>query len=380
MASYDNLPSVSSPSIVLTNPTESEQRIIWKATHPHWGAALTIDDYVDREVYLLDSPLSRNGGLTSWMLTDGSLPPNGRPILSTFESYKKRAIVAGKDDVVKEVTAHGVASVFTFTQCRGKGYARKMMVLFAQELRAAQNKKDGDAAFSVLWSDIGKDFYNSIGWKPFQSTYLEFLTTKTSIAPDGDLKLISFEDLPSLTARDEQLLRSKISSPSSKIRTAVLPDLDTLQWHLTREDFMCKYILSRTPSIRGAIYTPTGAPNSQIWAIWTRAFYGGIAKPEKNTLYFLRLVIENEDISDEELGKGLKAIVSVAQKEALEWLCTKAEIWNPSDRVKEVATGIEELGAKFKVRDYDNLASLQWFGDGSVDEIDWVASEKYAWC
>ncbi|KPM40023.1 hypothetical protein AK830_g6538 [Neonectria ditissima] len=380
MASYENLPSVSSPSIILTNPTESERRLIWKATHPQWGGALTVDDYVDRETYLLDSPLARNGGLTAWMLTDGSLAPDSRPILSSFESYKKRAIVAGKDGVVREVTSHGVASVFTFTQCRGKGYARKMMALFAQELRAAQDKRDGDAAFSVLWSDIGKEFYNSVGWKPFQSTYLEFPITKALVPQDGDLKLVSFEDLPSLAAQDEKLLRNMISTNSSKTRAVVLPDLDTLQWHLIREDAMCKYIFSRTPSARGAIYTPSDAPNSRVWAIWTRAFYGGIAKPEKNTLYFIRLVIENEDISDEELAKGLKAIVSVAQKEAPEWLCTKAEIWNPTDRVKEVAAGIEELGAQFKVRENDNLASLQWFGHGTVDEVDWVASEKYAWC
>lgn len=380
MASYENLPPVSSPTIILTVPTESEQRRIWRATHSHWGAAVPIEDYVDREVALLEAPLARNGGLTPWMLTDGSLAPDSRPILSSFETYRKRALVAGKDGTVKEVTSYGVASVYTFTECRKKGYARKMMELFAEQLRAAQEKKEGDAALSVLWSDIGKDFYGSIGWKPFQSTYLEFPITKTSIVSDGNLKLINFEDLPSLAAKDEQLLRNKISKPSSKTRAVILPDLDTLQWHLIREDYMCKYIFSRTPSIRGAIYTPANTPNSRVWAIWSRAFYGGLAKPEKNTLYFLRFVIENEDISDEELAKGIQAIVSVAQKEAPEWKCAKAEIWNPGERVKRVAEGIEELGAKFKVRDYDNLPSLQWFGNGSVDDVEWVASEKYAWC
>ncbi|KAF7546813.1 hypothetical protein G7Z17_g8150 [Cylindrodendrum hubeiense] len=380
MASHDNLPLVSSPTLILTVPTDSERDRIWRATHPHWGAAVTIDDYVERETTLLDAPLARNGGLTPWMLTDGNLAPDSRPILSSFETYRKRALVADKNGAVKEVTSYGVASVFTFTECRGKGYASKMMALFSQQLRAAQEKKNGDAGLSVLWSDIGKDFYNSLGWKPFQSTYLEFPTIKSSLVPDGNLKLISFEDLPSLAAQDEKLLRNTISKPASKARAVILPDLDTLQWHLIREDYMCKYIFSRTPAIRGAIYTPPDAPNSRVWAIWSRAFYGGLAKPEKNTLYFLRLVIENEDISDEELAKGIQAIVSVAQQEAPEWKCTKAEIWNPTERVKKVAEGIEELGAKFKVREKDNLASLQWFGDGSVDEVEWVACEKYAWC
>ncbi|KAH6895733.1 hypothetical protein B0T10DRAFT_224912 [Thelonectria olida] len=369
-----------SPSFMLAHPNDSERRRIWQASHSTWGGALTEAEYLHREEYLLDSPLSRNGGLQSWMLTDGNLDPDNRPILSSFESYKKRAVVAGKDGIVKEVTSYGVASVFTFNECRGKGYARTMMSLFAQQLRAKQQENDGDAVFSVLWSDVGKTFYSNIGWKVFPSAYLEFPIAQASIASDGDLRLISFNDLSSLASRDEELLRKKLSQPSSENRAVVIPDLDTLQWHLYREDFMCKHIFSRTPAIRGAIYTPANHPESRVWAIWTRAFYGGRAKPEKNTLYFLRLVIEDESISDEELAKGLKAIVSVAQKEAPEWLCAKAEIWNPGERVTNVAEGIKELGAMFKVRETDNLASLQWFGDGSVDQVQWVASEKYAWC
>ncbi|KAH7150512.1 hypothetical protein B0J13DRAFT_289884 [Dactylonectria estremocensis] len=380
MASHEHLPPASSPTIILATPTDSERQRIWRATYPHWGAAVTIEEYVQREIALLDAPLARNGGLKAWMLTDGSLAPDNRPILSSFETYKKRALVSDKGGAVKEVVAYGVASVFTFEECRKKGYAGKMMALFAEQLRATQQKTDGDAAFSVLWSDIGKDFYNSFGWKPFQSTYLEFPTTETSIPSSGDLKLINFDDLPSLTTRDESLLRSKISQPSSKSRAVILPDLETLQWHLIREDYMCKHIFSCTPSIRGAVYTPPNAPNSRVWAIWSRAFYGGLAKPEKNTLYFLRLVIEDETISDEELAKGIQAIVSIAQTEAQEWKCAKAEIWNPPERVKKVAEGIVELGAKFKVRESTNLGSLQWFGEGSVEHVDWVASEKYAWC
>lgn len=369
-----------SPSLVLANPTDSERSRIWQATHSTWGAALTEEEYLQREEYLLDSPLSRNGGLQNWILTQEDLDPDNRPILSSFESYKKRALIAGEDGVVKEVTSYGVASVFTFDEHRGNGYASRMMKLFADRLRAQQREDDRDAAFSVLWSDVGKQFYSKIGWKVFPSAYLEFPITQASVEPDGDLELISFDHLANLAARDEELLHKKLPEPSSHTRATVIPDLETLKWHLFREDFMCKHIFSRTPSIRGAIYTPPNSPESRVWAIWTRAFYGGRAKPEKNTLYFLRLVVEDENIPDEELTKALKAIVSVAQKEAPEWLCAKAEIWNPGERVQHVALSIKELGAELKDRESNNLASLQWFGPGSVDQVEWVASEKYAWC
>ncbi|KAJ3518677.1 hypothetical protein NM208_g14429 [Fusarium decemcellulare] len=380
MASHENLPPVSLPSLILTNPTSSERLRIWKATHPHWGSALTIDDYISREYDNLEAPLARDGGVTGWMLTDGNLPADDRPILSCCETYKKRALVSSRDGAVREGTSHGVASVFTFPECRGKGYASKMMSLLADELRGRQQNSEGDADFSVLWSDVGKNFYNAVGWKPFESTYIELPAANAEPIHDAALKTITIDDLPTLADRDETLIRNRIASPSSQNRAAVLPDLTTLRWHLHRENFMCKHIFSRSPTVHGAVYTPTEAPNSRIWAIWTRSFYGGIQKPEKNTVHVIRLVVEDESISDAVLAKGIQAIAGFVQKEAKEWLCSKVEIWNPEDRVRRVTEGIQGLGAKFIVRESENLASMHWFGEDSIDDVEWVANEKFAWC
>lgn len=376
-----NLPPVSSPTLIITNPTDSERLIIWQATHPQWGAAVTLDDYIAREYDNLEAPLAKDGGLTSWMLTDGSLPADKRPILSSCETYSKRALVSSRDGVVRDGTALGVASVFTFPECRGRGYASKMMALLADELKGRQQKREGDADFSVLWSDVGPKFYNAVGWKPFDSTYLELPTTAANETSTSDaLKLIGQDDLPLLVELDEKLLHEKLSKPSSKSRAAVVPSLEQIQWHLHREDFMCRHIFSQTPAARGAVYTPPDAPSSKIWAIWTRSFYGGREKPEKNIVHVIRLGIEDESISDETLAKGIQAIGEYIQREASEWLCAKVEIWNPDERVRRVTEGIEELKAKYVVRENENLGSLQWFGNESIDEIEWLANEKFAWC
>ncbi|KAF4982440.1 hypothetical protein FZEAL_1958 [Fusarium zealandicum] len=380
MASHEDLAPVSSPSLILAKPTSSERLRIWKATHPQWGPALTIDDYIGREYDNLEAPLARDGGVTNWMLTDGNLPADDRPILSCCETYKKRSLVSSKDGAMREGFAYGVASVFTFIECRGKGYASKMMSLLAEELRSRQQKNEGDADFSVLWSDVGKKFYNAVGWKPFESTYLEMSTANTESVQDDALKIITVDDLPRLADRDEQLIRQKLASPSSHARAAVLPDLTTLRWHLHRENFMCKHIFSRTPTAHGAIYTPPGSPNARIWAIWTRSFYGGLANPEKNTVHVVRLVIEDEGVSDDVLANGIQAIAGCVQKEAKEWLCSKIEIWNPDKQVARVTEGIQGLGAKLIVRESENLASMQWFGKGSIEDVEWVANEKFAWC
>ncbi|KAF9765864.1 hypothetical protein IL306_001789 [Fusarium sp. DS 682] len=378
MASTENLPPVTSPSLILTNPTSSERELLWKGTHPHWGGALSMEDYVSREYDNLEAPLSRDGGVTSWILTDGNQKPGERPLLSSFETYKKRAFVRTKDGKARDGTAHGVASVFTFPEYRGKGYARKMLSLLADELRIRQQKNEGAADFSVLWSDVGRDFYNSVGWKPFRSTYLEFPVTETEPTADSSLKPITFDDIPDLAARDEQLLRERVSA-SSQVSAAVMPDITTIRWHIHRENFMCKHIFSRSPTVHGAVYTPPDAPNSRIWAIWNCSFYGMLDQPEKNIVRVMRLVVEDESISDETLAKGIQAIASFVQKQAKEWKCSKVEVWNPEDRVRKVTEGITSLGAKFCVRENGNIASLNWFGD-SDQEVDWVANERFAWC
>lgn len=370
------------PNLIITHPSPSDRQQTWTATHPNWGAALSLQGYLDREAYLLDIPLARDGGLTHWVLTDASLPPDQRRVLSSCETLRKRTLFRAPDGEIREGSAHGVAGVFTYPELRGKGYAAKMIGLLAETLAARQKEHEGDAICSVLFSDIGKTFYAKIGWKPFESTHLAFsaATTATDEA-SPELRYITYDDLPSLAARDEELIRKRLSKPSRKTSVAVLPDLNTLLWHLHREDFMCKHIFSRTPSARGVLYTPPGRPDSRVWAIWARGFYGGIANPEKNTLHFLRFVVENEDgLSDDELAEAIQAIVSASRTEAMDWLCANLELWNPAERVKRLALEKNDLGGKFVVRETEEIASLNWFGEGSTDDIEWIANEKFAWC
>lgn len=373
---------MASPNLIITNPTPSERQQIWTATHPNWGSALSLQGYLDREAYLLGIPLARDGGLTPWILTDAALPPDQRPVLSSCETLRKRVLVGGPDGAIREAYGHGVASVFTYPEQRGKGYAAKMMSLLAETLAKRQREKDGDAICSVLFSDIGKTFYAKVGWKPFESAHLVFPAASTSTAEvDASLRHITYDDLPSLASRDEELIRKTLSAPTSKSRVAILPDLDTLLWHMHREDFMCKHIFSRTPTAHGVIYSPPGRPNVRVWAIWMRGFYGGVANPEKNTLHFLRFVVEDEEgISDEELATSIRAIVSASRMEAKDWLCANLELWNPNERVKKLALDMSDLGGKFVVRETEEITSMNWFGEGSADDVEWVANEKFAWC
>lgn len=363
--------------LIITNPTNAERTRAWEGTHPLWGAALSLEGYLERERRQLDIPLARNGGLTNWILTEKDGKPDERPVLSSCETLKKRCLVRQADGTLKEGWAHGVASVFTDPKFRRKGYAKTMMAKLAEYLRQAEKDSPGAAVASILYSDVGKQFYALNGWEPHQSDHVEWPALSTASSPSENLKLVSFDDIPSIVEKDEALIYKALTSTSGSnkpIQLAILPSQDQIHWHLLRERFVSENVLSTSPTSHGCIYTfPSGA---SISAIWSRSFSGTAAQPEKNTLFFLRFVVE-DGVSDEMLKEALGAIVAIARNQASEWKCGKVEMWNPDARVRKAA---EAAGGKWESRESDSITSLNWFGEGEKEEVEWLLNEKYAWC
>lgn len=399
-SSVDGLPSAEHPDLVLTESTKTELQHVWGLHHPMWGPALKHEDYLAREEFLMTVPLARNGGVTHWILTDRNAPPDNRPIYASCESLRKRALASrpGPDGpVVQEGIAHGIASVFTNPQYRGKGYASRMMKELGPKLaewdegrkdpKKVQNQENGvtRSLFSVLYSDIGKTFYAKTGWAAFESTHLCF---KPVAAADGapsssKARPLGYHDLAVLCHLDENLLRDKLQQQArglplsdKKVCAALVPELDQFLWHMMREDFMTKHIFHKTPAIRGALF---GEPGRRIWAVWTRGYYGGLDKIEGNTFHILRFVVEDETSPDDYVAEGFRAIIQIAQAEAAEWRSFDIQMWNPSELLKRAAKG---SGLEFELvdREKDSIASLMWYGDEPTAAVDWVANEKYAWC
>lgn len=384
MGSTTDLPSASSPSLTLTHPSTTELPQIWAANHHMWGAALTQEAYIARERYLTTIPLAKNSGLTHWILTTSSPPSSSssRPILSSCESLRKPALAVSPSGEVTEGIAHGIASVFTSPEYRGKGYASRMMKELGPRLENWQADEQHPSLFSVLYSDIGKQFYAKNGWAAFESAHLSFppVHETPSVPSDSQAQpIIGFDSLEELCAKDEELLRAVLvrrAKESGRTAVALAPSLDQILWHLYREDFVTNAIFNRTPSIRGAVY---GSPGKRVWALWMRGYYGGIEKIEGNTLHILRFVLEDEGSDEEYLARGVKEIVEIAQKEAAEWKIAEVQVWNPGEKLKAL---VGRSGVKFDFvdRDKDSIASLMWYGEGKTADVDWVYNEKYAWC
>ncbi|PKS09261.1 hypothetical protein jhhlp_003875 [Lomentospora prolificans] len=421
-----DLPSSSSPSLILAHPTPAERERTWTLTQRAWGKVLSAEDYLHREEYLLTVPVAKGGGVTQWILTIKSLPPDQRPILSSCDTIRKTAFVSSSTGTgVEEVVAHGIGAVFTDPVYRGRGYASKMMAMIGEALKRHQGTPMKDAignaksdmltsmhtpppptglppvAFSVLFSDIGKTFYASRGWTAHPSTHLSFPPLPQS-APNSDARTddastsaspVGYHELAELCARDEALLRKRMAQmlpPSSSTTpgtphsfVALAPNLDSILWHMMREDFITNRIFGRTPTVRGGVY---GSRGQRIWAVWTRAYQIAPVLPpasmedlsDENTLHILRLVVEDESCTDEYLAEGMRAVLHLARREAFEWGTGHVELWNPVPRLEDA---VSRAGMAYEVveREVDSIPSLMWYGAGPADGVVWVANEKYAW-
>jgi GNAT superfamily N-acetyltransferase len=382
------LPSASSRTLVLAQATQKEKETTWRANFFEWGKALSNIDYYAREDHLTRAPLARDKGITHWVLVDGTLSPDERPILASCESLKKTALVRSPKDGehVKEMVCHGIGSVFCAKEYRGRGYASRMMTELGEKLKTWQGGENG-VAFSVLYSDIGKKFYAEHGWVPFASTHIEFLPTDASseVNETGrEVKLLTDADIPALCETDSQLInQGLLAAHNHKTHVAILPNLEHMGWHREREIYMCDKIFAKVPESRGAI---VGDPGQRIWAIWTRSYYEPLAADSHNTLHILRLVIEDEleGADDDKLSRqalGLRKVIEEARKQAKDWKLRHVELWNPDPVVRNL---VDRTGLPHKTveREKDSIASLMWYGQsqGTPETVEWVKNEKFGWC
>lgn len=154
-----NLPESSSTTLKLVEATDAEMIESSTLGSVSWRGPLDIDGYLRREAHLRNQTLTRNGGITYWVLVDSEAPPVAkgiRRILASCETIRKRALIAQSDGHFKEVISHGIGSVYCNPAYRGRGYAQRMLVELAKNLDTWHQKEGDRADFSVLWSDIGK--------------------------------------------------------------------------------------------------------------------------------------------------------------------------------------------------------------------------------
>ncbi|KAL1791975.1 hypothetical protein ACET3X_009726 [Alternaria dauci] len=397
----ENLNKGDAPSLALVHPTEAEKQIQFKLNGSEWRGALSLPAYLRREATLSQQALTRDGGISYWILIDTSLPSNPldpdsgtRLPLASCETYRKKALV-WQNGELKEVICHGIGSVFCAPHLRKRGYAQRMMTELGKALRTYQTEDGQECLFSILYSDIGKKFYNTFGWEPFTSSHVSIpATTSQDTSSLPTARPLYAEDLEELCQIDMASVRRSLQSRPKDSNTAValIPNIETIRWHHAREEFVGNELHGKQPEIKGAVVgTETG---KRVWCYWTRMWYNGNpAEAKGNTLHILRLVTEDGSwegssgsMNGEPANHGheaaIAALLAMAQQEAQKWKMEHVEMWAPSPAALAAAKTLEPA-AEVVHRDMESIACLQWYPehDGPVaDKIDWIANEKYGWC
>ncbi|KXH52101.1 hypothetical protein CNYM01_00432 [Colletotrichum nymphaeae SA-01] len=391
--------SSSSPDLYLDHPTPEECIRIWTITADEWKDSLTLPLYILESVYLTTVPLARDGGMTTWVLVDKTLPPNERDVFCSCETFRKRCLVSDSMGNTTERIVHGVASVFCPVKFRGRGYAACHMKKLATVLRGWQSE-NGNVIGSVLYSDIGKKYYTKMGWAPNPVNGHLVLPPVMMKIPAASHPIFE-SHLESLCLRDKDMIQNGMATPSpSRKRVVILPDLDHMLWHIRKEDFAIKQIFGAKAMIKGAI---AGVPGKQVWAYWVRRYYRHPGHhsiedaDDKNVLYILRLVVEGDETANKpregdiaipmedyaEQAAALKAVTQAAQAEAADWRLDQVQLWDPSPMVKSLLDQ-SDLHAVYVERQNHSVASLLWFEDdeglGPEDAPVLINNEHYAWC
>jgi len=384
-------PSSQSGDLLLVPATPVEYVQTAQLNADEWRGPLTLEQYLDREKHLQSQDLTKDGRITGWILTSSTLPPNAdstRPILASCETIPVAAYIA-RNGHLDRVTAHGIGSVYTRPEHRGKGYAGRMMTELGKQLETWQQPNGKKGSFSVLYSDIGQNFYTRFGWNVFPSTHIHLLPLKPAqyqsarqgLPPIEDVTAADLSNIPSVQHLEEELETLSKNRPET-IHVAIRPDADHFGWHHAREEFQTRVLGKSYPKIKGAIHQPTG-----IALIWCRVY---ATKAEDWKLHVLHVVIPSTAKSSSQAQEALAALLLRAQLEAHNWeMASGVEVWDPSDLVLAAAQRlrVQEQGkVEVIARDQDHICSLRWnrSSDDTApvpdDNIVWVSNEKYAWC
>ncbi|KAK5663177.1 hypothetical protein OQA88_6594 [Cercophora sp. LCS_1] len=248
-----------------------------------------------------------------------------------------------------------------------------------------QEHLDYDSDCSVLYSDIGKGFYTSLGWAiyPSQQVTLYRPTTRSSRgtlrAPfehsqPQRIRYIESEELRGLCLLDETQLTRRFNQFPTDGRThvAFLPTFAQMSWHLVQVDFMAEKLQGMTPSNKGVVTDDGGS-----WACWKHDW-------NDKTLKVLRIAHMNETTVEQRVD-NIKVLLEAALVEASRWQLPNVVIWNPNEEMTPGSKAVgnahpENVMVIFSERMDTRLPGFRWAGGKDARLTVWEDNYAYSWC
>lgn len=369
-------PNLTTEDVVFAKADLELQKLAWRLNGEAWAAPISIDDYIAREYHLSQQDLSKEGRCMYWVLTHKDDPTH---VVASCESFKKTVFIAGHgtgiNDGFLETTGYVVASVYTNPKYRRLGMAAYM-------LQKLQEHMDTDSECSVLYSDIGKLYYASLGWDVFPSDQATiYLQSGDFSVPQPAARYLALEDLKPLCDQDVAQVKAKfqrLASDHRKTHVAFSPSYAQISWLLVREQFMAGILFKREIERRGAI-----SSNGRSWVYWEHDWRGKQLK----VLKIVNLESDPETgvtVMDEAKIWDIVELLQAAAAEAAEWGLQKVLLWNPDDNTTRGIKGFhnyhaEEADVVFDERN-SSIPSLRWKGGRGKDATIWEDNYYYCWC
>ncbi|RPA74233.1 hypothetical protein BJ508DRAFT_39504 [Ascobolus immersus RN42] len=342
-------------TLFLREASEQELLQCWHRNSKEWRGKLPLDDYIARDQYLRMLPLTRNGGIRHWILSTTPNPSSGSdtaPFYGACETIEKKAVVK-ENGTVRDVKSWGICSVFVAEEYRGKGYAGAMMKALGEVIDKMGVDEDG---FSVLYSDIGKTFYErNGGWKATSTEEIQLPVLQVEGEVDG-VKWLGKEDFGWMGEQAVVDVRKAVDETEGERVMAVLPTGEVFEWAVAHGGFVAEKLFQREVSV-------VGAECEGSWVLW---------KVDVNAGGLAVLFVHGE-------GEGLRKCFMAACVEAGKWGLGKVVVWRPSKGVLEVVRGVKEWEGVSVGEREGSIPALRWKNAEDV-EVEWVANEKYAWC
>ncbi|KAF8322721.1 hypothetical protein DL93DRAFT_1054706 [Clavulina sp. PMI_390] len=392
----------SQTTLKIANPREVLH--VRKQTYKAWGK-----DRMSREQYLqVARELEKTSAATpvnycTWILVPRDNPSGRTIILSSCETYGRASFaIRPRDNTTMDVDSYGIASVYTPEKHRKNGYARHMLRLLHYVLAPTNclppfpadlygpppvigptRVRLGAALFSVLYSDIGKDFYRSCGPTP-QTSGWEVRDPWSVIWPVPED--FSVPTPPGFLQIPYDLLKGYLEVDRYKMRCDDFPGFArrgtngpsnwaaignnrtvhvTVQPDISNMDFL---------ATRWKASLPGGAPRDMPWGVYhsplTRttpdtSYAVWVPEPHENsTLLITRMRYENETV--------LESLLIAAMNQAKALGLKHVEVWNCLDRSRPVP-----LGGQWYERQ-NHLPAIAWYGlDVPKSDVVWDYNERY---
>lgn len=365
-------------------PATSEQVVeSRRRSHASWARGLSMEHYLKRDEVMDFQEHASNGKLVTWVLAPRN-DPSTLDFMCSCETYRRSAAVATPGaSTTSEVPGYGVASVYTPPHKRGKGYAAHMMRLlhwvlaprsslpaFPSEWGVPPESPLQDARFSVLYSDIGKEFYFRAGPAPGEPgwTVVDALSTQWDVSPRPDAprnssqwRWLSRDDCIGIWEQDAELMKADalvLARERQKTLYTFLPDKGVGQFSIQRLMTFDDQLRPVYPLEPWGVQLLSG--KSLTFATWT-------FEPGTKVMVLTRLRCSAENFP---------ALLDALKFKAREFGLDTVETWNLPAYLQKAG---DHFGAIIVERT-DHLSATRWYGSEPSEQTEWIFNEKFCWC